>query len=198
MCLHKCKLNYLKNKCQEKWENAYLSAKSATVSGTLRSVPDPQLIECCICKLNQMNKFIFSDVFVKNGQNLSFLNSSFVMYPHKTIVKIWKKWKYQEKWENAFLTGKKPRASWILDPGWYWLPLLTQFPFTMSAKSRTKFLGPPLDQILDPLVQDLLKKWTEICSMILMMMQNGVGWGKGANISWGPGPAIGPWKLLHC
>ena len=40
----------------------------------------------------------------------------------------------------------------LLDPGQYWLTLLTRLCFTTSAKSQKKFLGPPLDQILDPLV----------------------------------------------
>ena len=38
-----------------------------------------------------------------------------------------------------------------LDPGQYWLTLLTQLGFARSAKSWKKILAPP-DQILDPLV----------------------------------------------
>ena len=43
MCLHKCKLNLLKKKYQEKWENAYLTAKSATASGDLSRPQTPSL-----------------------------------------------------------------------------------------------------------------------------------------------------------
>ena len=52
--------------------------------------------------------------------------------------------KYQEKWENAYLTVKNARASRVLrqalDPSWYWLALLAPLRFTSLAK----FLGPPL------------------------------------------------------
>ena len=79
----------------------------------------------------------------------------FVIYPHKCTLNNLKK-KYQEKWENAYVTAKNARASralrWALDPGQYWLTWLAQLCFATSAKSRKKFLGPPLDQILDPLV----------------------------------------------
>ena len=54
--------------------------------------------------------------------------------------------KYQEKWENACLTVKNARASralrWALDPGEYWLTLLTQLHFATSAKSQKIFLPP--------------------------------------------------------
>ena len=55
------------------------------------------------------------------------------------------------------MTVKNARASRalrrVLDPGQYWLALLTRLCFATSAKSWKKFLGPPpLDQILDPLV----------------------------------------------
>ena len=74
------------------------------------------------------------------------------MYPHKCTLNIWKK-KYQEKWENAYLTVKNARAAralrQALDPGQYWLILLAQLHFATSAKSQEKFLAPP-DQILDP------------------------------------------------
>ena len=59
------------------------------------------------------------------------------------------------KVENAYLRVKNTRASralrWALDPSQYWLASLAQLCFTMSAKSQKKFLGTPLDQILDPL-----------------------------------------------
>ena len=83
MCLHKCKLNCLIKKCQEKWENAYMyiyiwQLKFNSFWGP-KCASDPQLTECYICKLNQMNEIrplIFSDkekenCIVKNGQNLS-------------------------------------------------------------------------------------------------------------------------------
>ena len=64
--------------------------------------------------------------------------------------------RYQEKWENAYLTVKNARASralrWALDPSQYWLASLARLRFATLAKSRKTFLGPPLDQILDPLV----------------------------------------------
>ena len=47
----------------------------------------------------------------------------FVMYPHKCILKKFKK-KYQEKWEDAYLIVKNARASralrWALDPSQYY------------------------------------------------------------------------------
>ena len=96
------------------------------------------------------------------------------MYPHKCTLKILKK-KYQEKWENAYLRVKNARASralrWALDPGQYWLALLAQLRFAMSAKTRKKIFGPPPDQILDPLLtglgeSDPCTKTTRICFVI--------------------------------
>ena len=91
----------------------------------------------------------------QNVQNLSYWNRYFVIYPHKCTLNNLKK-KYQEKWENAYMTVKNARASralrQALDPGHYWLASLAWLRFAMSAKSQKKFLGPPLDQILDPLV----------------------------------------------
>ena len=72
-----------------------------------------------------------------------------LMHPQKCTLKNLNK-KYQEKWENAYLRVKNARASralrLALDPGQYWLAML--------AKSGENFLGPPLDQILDPLVSN--------------------------------------------
>ena len=56
--------------------------------------------------------------------------------------------KYQEKWENAYLRVKNATASralrQTLDPAQYWLALLARLHFATSAKSRKKFLAPPL------------------------------------------------------
>ena len=56
--------------------------------------------------------------------------------------------KYQEKWENAYLTVKNARASRALrralDPGQYWLASLPRLRFATLAKSREKFLATPL------------------------------------------------------
>ena len=61
------------------------------------------------------------------------------------ITKLKKK--YQEKWENAYLRVKNPRASralrQALDPGHYWLASLAQLRFAPSAKSRKKIPAPP-------------------------------------------------------
>ena len=43
MCLHKCKLNCLERKCQEKRENEYLTVKNATASGVLSRPQTPGL-----------------------------------------------------------------------------------------------------------------------------------------------------------
>ena len=90
----------------------------------------------------------------QNGQNLSYWNRYFVMYPHKCTLNNFKK-KYQEKWENAYLTVKNARASrtlrQVLDPSQYWLASLVQLHFTMSVKPQKKFWA-LLDRILDPLV----------------------------------------------
>ena len=87
---------------------------------------------------------------------ISCWNRYLLMYPHKCTLKNLKK-KYQEKSENAYLRLKNARASralrWALDPGRYWLAPLALRRFATSAKSLQKFLGPPLDQILDPLVR---------------------------------------------
>ena len=57
--------------------------------------------------------------------------------------------KYQEKWENAYLTVKNARASralrWAMDPGFTHPPCYV-------AKIPEKFSGPPLHRILDPLL----------------------------------------------
>ena len=93
--------------------------------------------------------------FAKMSRIFHIENKYFVIYPHKCTLNNLKK-KYQEKWENAYLTVKNARASralrWALDPGQYWLASLARLCFATSAKSRKKFLGSPLDQILDPLV----------------------------------------------
>ena len=41
MCLHKCKLNVLKKKYEEKWENAYLTVKYAIASWALSGTQSP-------------------------------------------------------------------------------------------------------------------------------------------------------------
>ena len=65
--------------------------------------------------------------------------------------------KYQEKWENAYLTAKNAKASralrWALDPGQYWLDFARPTPLRYVGKISEKISGPPLDQILDPLVK---------------------------------------------
>ena len=43
MCLHECKINFLEEKYQEKWENAYLTVTSATASGALSGPQTPGL-----------------------------------------------------------------------------------------------------------------------------------------------------------
>ena len=43
MCLHEYKLIFFKEKCQEKWENAYFTVKSATASGALSGPQTPSL-----------------------------------------------------------------------------------------------------------------------------------------------------------
>ena len=82
----------------------------------------------------------------QNVQNLSYWNRYFVIYPHKCTLNNLKK-KYQEKWENAYMTVKNARASralrQALDPGHYWLTSLAQLHFATLAKSQKKFLGPP-------------------------------------------------------
>ena len=63
---------------------------------------------------------------------------------------------FQEKWENEYLRVKNARASralrWALDPGQYWLASLTQTLLRYVGKISGKIFGPPLDQILDPLL----------------------------------------------
>ena len=77
----------------------------------------------------QLKPLIFPDkengnYICQNGQNLSCWNRYFVMYPHKCILKKFKK-KYKEKWENAYLIVKNAsrtsRALWqALDPSQYY------------------------------------------------------------------------------
>ena len=94
----------------------------------------------------------------QNVQNLSYWNRYLVIYPHKCTLNNLKK-KYQEKWENAYLRVKNARASralrQALDPSQYWFTSLAWLCLATSAKSRKTFLGPPLDQILDPLMLPL-------------------------------------------
>ena len=75
-------------------------------------------------------------------------------------VKFLKK-KYQEKWENAYLTVKNARAPralrQALDPGQYWLASLARLRFAMLARSQENFCPPP-DQILDPLLHNPSKQ----------------------------------------
>ena len=74
--------------------------------------------------------------------------------PTQSYSKNLKK-KYQEKWENAYLTVKNARASnalrWALHYGQYSFTLLAWLHFAMSAKSQTKFLSPTFT-FLDPTV----------------------------------------------
>ena len=70
-------------------------AKSATASGAL-SMPQTPAYSVLYLQTKpneQIRSLIFSDKkrkigFVKNGQNLSYLNGYFVMYPHKPTVKF--------------------------------------------------------------------------------------------------------------
>ena len=65
--------------------------------------------------------------------------------------------KYQKKWENAYLIVKNARASraqlWALDPGQYYIVHFA-CPTSLRYVGRIseKILRPPLDQILDPLL----------------------------------------------
>ena len=55
---------------------------------------------------------------------------------------------FQEKWENEYLRVKNARASRALrralDPSQYWLASVARLRFATSAKSRERFLAPPL------------------------------------------------------
>ena len=97
----------------------------------------------------------------------------FVIYPHKCTLKKLKK-KYQEKWENAYLIVKNARASralrQALDPGQYFMARFARqtslhspdFASLRRQNIGKNFWGPPLDQILDPLllvVPWMLLKW---------------------------------------
>ena len=92
----------------------------------------------------------------------SYWNRYFVIYPHKYTLNNLKK-KYQEKWENAYLTVKNAWAFRALRrtlyPGQYWLTLCARLCFATSGKSQKKFLGPPLVQILDLLVTPTTWTW---------------------------------------
>ena len=79
----------------------------------------------------------------------------FVIYPHKCTLKKLKK--YQEKWENTYLIVKNARASralrQALDPGQYFMAhFVCQISLHYVGKISEKISGPPLDQILDPLL----------------------------------------------
>ena len=162
MCLHKCKLNFWRKGTRKSGKMHIWQLNVWQLLGPSAG-PRPPAYGVLFqqTKVNEKTRpLIVSDkerenCICQNVQNLSYWNRYFVIYPHKCTLNNLKK-KFQEKWENAYMTVKNARVSralrWALDPGHYWLALLTRLHLAMSAKSRKKFLGPPLDQILDPLV----------------------------------------------
>ena len=163
MCLYECKLIFWKKSARK---NGRMHIWQWKVQQLLGPWADPKPPAYTVMYLQtkpneQLKPLIFSDkengnCFCQNGQNLSYWNRYFVIYPHKFTFKKLKK-KYQEKWENAYLIVKNARASralrWALDPGpWPILcsslrspnfTSLAQLRFAMSAKFRKKILPPP-------------------------------------------------------
>ena len=68
----------------------------------------------------------------KSHGNINILLCTYINYKLKMLKK-----RYQEEWENAYLTLKNARASralrWALDPNWCMLMLLTLQHSTQSA-----------------------------------------------------------------
>ena len=113
---------------------------------------------------------IFSDEEKENyiyqdDQNISCWNR--YLYPHKCTLKIFKK-KYQEKWENAYLTVKNARASRAprapANIGWLRSP---DYASLRRQKISGKIFGPP-DQILDPLLGSCLH-WNSLVNMFVLL-----------------------------
>ena len=107
-------VKFLKKKYQEKWKNVHLTFKSVIASGALRR---PQTL-----------------------QNLSHWNRYFVIYPHTCTLNNWRKSTRKSGrmhiWELKCKNFQHPKAG---PRPW---PIFAHF--VMSAKSRTKFLGPHL------------------------------------------------------
>ena len=144
-------------KCEQTISHSWYRNKSVTASGALSGPQTSSLAYRVMFQQTKVHEktrpLIVSDkerenCICQNVQNLSYWNRYFVIYPHKCTLNHLKK-KYQEKWENAYVTVKDTRASralrWALDPHQYWLTSLARLCFaTTSAKSWKKFLGPPL------------------------------------------------------
>ena len=84
-------------------------------------------------------------VFFINGQNISYLNGYFVMYPHKTTVKLWRK--STRKSVRMHIAQLKMQE-----------PILAHFtrPTSLCYIGKISDISAPsLDQILDPLVFSL-------------------------------------------
>ena len=77
-----------------------------------------------------------------------FLNKQMKFYIDFQCQNITKR--YSENRENAYLAMKSPSASGALR--WAPDPQLTRLRFAMSAIYAKRNLGPPLNQILDPLL----------------------------------------------
>ena len=80
-------------------------------------------------KPNELKPFIFSECengncICYNGQNLSYWNRYFVMYPHKYTLKNWRK-STRKSGRMIDMIVKNTRASrvlrWVLDPGQYYI-----------------------------------------------------------------------------
>ena len=112
----------LKKRYQEKWENAHLTLKNARASRALRLALDPGQCVCSlsshsgqyICKLifslQQKKTFIFSKIIrIFCHGSIQFLLCAYINYWLKNLKK-----RYQEKWENSYLTAKNARASQLI------------------------------------------------------------------------------------
>ena len=74
------------------------------------------------------------------------LSCTYINYKLKILKK-----RYQEKWENAYLTLKMRRALWrALDPRWRMLASLTLWRCAPSSILREIGWAPSPNQILDP------------------------------------------------
>ena len=150
MWLHNFKLNIWKKSTRKSWRMHIWQLKMQQILGPSAVPRPPAYREMYLqTKLNEQLKLFISwdketrNCICQNGQNLSYWNRYFVMYPHKCMFK-----KIEEKvsWKVGDILVINARASRALrralDPCPYWLTSLAQLCFTMLAKSQKKCLDP--------------------------------------------------------
>ena len=132
-----------RKRVSRKWKNAYLSTENPKASRALKRALDPSCIWLALhmIPLCYIGKFLVLEGIFHFQKNQNLLSWTYINYKLKILKK-----RYQEKWENAYLTLKNTRASRALR--WPWTPANVCSLHSLSGAARhrqlsEKIAGPP-------------------------------------------------------